>query len=258
MIAGRRQRFPLRTTAATYPDDGDPELPFVIVQNPTGGVFPGDRLRLAVEVATGARAHVRNQSATKVYAGDGETPVQEIVFRVGDGATLEYFGDMLIPHAGSEYCQLLHVDASATARFISVETLVAGRIAHGERFAFARARLATAATVDGDLVCHDVVDLVPERRYPGVAGCFADASYLTTMLVVSPADDAEALAHVLDQAVQAVAGRDAGASTLPSGAGVIVRALSRSAVDARRVIGAAWSSARMELSGRQAPRRFLP
>ena len=45
VLASRRQRFPLRLTVPLMLDPALPGMAFVYVQNPTGGVFAGDRLR---------------------------------------------------------------------------------------------------------------------------------------------------------------------------------------------------------------------
>ena len=57
VLAERRQRFPLRMTVPMYLDAGDRGMAFVYVQNPTGGVFAGDRLASRVDARPGrARA----------------------------------------------------------------------------------------------------------------------------------------------------------------------------------------------------------
>ena len=54
-LRAHRQRFPLRTTQPFYLDPALPEMAFVYVQNPTGGVFAGDRLVVDVVADAGVR-----------------------------------------------------------------------------------------------------------------------------------------------------------------------------------------------------------
>ncbi len=257
MIAGRRQRFPLRTTAATYPDDGDPGMPWVILQNPTGGIFPGDRLDVRIDLEAGARAHVRNQSATKIYAGDGDAARQNVAVALADGAVGEFLGDVLIPHAGSSLVQSLALDVAPTARMIYAETLAAGRVAHGERFAFTRVRLETRVSVAGVLASWEVLDLDPHRRHPARRGLFGSATHLTTILAVCPDADVEALAAATDADLARSHGVGAAATPLPAGAGILVRALSCSAREARGVVADTWTSLRPRLVGSLPPRRLI-
>ena len=54
-LVERRQRFPLRLTVPLYLDPAEPGMAFVYVQNPTGGVFPGDDLTTEVTADEGTR-----------------------------------------------------------------------------------------------------------------------------------------------------------------------------------------------------------
>ena len=49
----RSQRFPLRLTAPLYLDPAQPQMAFVYVQNPTGGMFEGDGLIVSVDACPG-------------------------------------------------------------------------------------------------------------------------------------------------------------------------------------------------------------
>ena len=66
-----RTRPPLLVQQALYPDEAAPDMAYVFLANPTGGLLQNDRHRIAVSVGAGARAHVTTQSATKVIHHDG-------------------------------------------------------------------------------------------------------------------------------------------------------------------------------------------
>ena len=81
-------------------------MAFVYVQNPTGGVFGGDRLRVEIAAGPGARVHLTGQSATKLCRGvDPATAIQELRFDVAAGAVVEHIPDALIPYPGARYVQ---------------------------------------------------------------------------------------------------------------------------------------------------------
>ena len=87
-IAERHQRFPLRTTMPFHLDAAARDMAFVYVQNPTGGVFAGDRLELRLTVEQDARVHLRTQSATRICQMDGGSASQEIAVALAPGDVL--------------------------------------------------------------------------------------------------------------------------------------------------------------------------
>lgn len=78
-------------------------MPEVQITNPAGGILGGDVLEVDVDVAPGSSATVLTQAANKAYRG--EEASQTAVFRIGEGAFLEYLPHHLIPYAGSNYRQ---------------------------------------------------------------------------------------------------------------------------------------------------------
>src|SRR5262249_4304063 len=115
----RRQRFPLRVTTALHPDSAAPDMAFVYVQNPSGGVFPGDELTCEVHADRGAAVHVTTTSATKVYGG-GEAARLDASFVLAEGAYLEHFPDPVIPHAGSRYVEDVRVELAPGSAYVGV------------------------------------------------------------------------------------------------------------------------------------------
>lgn len=265
-IVERRQRFPLRMTVPLYLDAAAPDLPFIYVQNPTGGLFPDDDLLISLELAPEARVHVTTQAATKAYAGDGPGARQRTRLRLEPGAYAEVIPDTLIPHAGANVDQQLDVELGEGAAVVSTELLGPGRIAVDERFAYERVRLTTAvrelgsAAASGDApasseLCVDTLELEPARRSPAARGVLGGRSYLGTFVAVAPHVDAERLAGLIDTELAVDARVSAAAGTLPNGAGVGARVLASKAADARTALDAAWAVARQELLGAPLPVR---
>lgn len=116
----------------------------VNVVNPTAGLLAGDRLRLAVEVAAGARLVLTTPSATRVHTmrGDGRAETRQ-AFRVAAGGSLECWPEPLIPQRGARYHQHTDLALEPGAELVFLETVAPGRVAHGEAFAFAELRWAT-------------------------------------------------------------------------------------------------------------------
>lgn len=249
----RSQRFPLRMTVPFYLDPGVPGLAFVYVQNPTGGVFAGDRLETSLTVEPGARVHLTTQSATKLYRMDDGEARQELEFGLAEDAYLEYLPDLVIPQAGSRLTQRTTADLSKYATLITTEILGPGRLARGERFAYERLAFDTEIRRGDAPLCVDAAVLEPARRHPGHNGLFGEWNYLATLLVVSPELAAADLADRLDAQLPRGQGVAGAAGPLPHQAGALVRILAHRGPAIRRELTRAVSTARKEILGHPLP-----
>jgi urease accessory protein len=252
VLRSRRQRFPLRMTAPLYLDPAAPDMAFVYVQNPTGGVFAGDSLLIEVTADAGTRVHLTTQSATKLYRMDRAEARQELRFRIAERAYVEHIPDALIPQAGARYRQVACVELGDGAALVTAEMVAPGRRAHGERFAFERLELAVDVHRGGAELCADRLVLEPARARPDRAGVLGDCDYLVSLLVLAPESDAGALAASIDAVL---AGHGGAAGELPNRAGAIARALCPTASDAEHALRGAWGAAREVLTGLPAPQR---
>jgi urease accessory protein len=252
-LCERRQRFPLRMTVPLYIDPADRGMAFVYAQNPTGGVFAGDRLRTSVTAADRTRVHLTTQSATKLYRCEAGEAVQELEFRVGPEAYVEHVPDPLIPHAGSRFSQRLLADVAPGGAFLAAETLAPGRVAHGESLAYELLELHTEVRRGERELCVDRLVLEPRRRDPRRPGVLGQAGYLVSLMAVAPEDDATRLAALLDGVVAERAGVVGAAGELPAGAGTLARVLAPDALTARHTLRELWRTARDALVGLPLP-----
>jgi urease accessory protein len=251
-IVSREQRFPLTTTVPMYLDPHDRGMAFLYVQNPTGGMFAGDRLATRIDVGEGCRAHLTTPSATKIFRTEDEPAVQDIVITVGSGAYVEYVPEPLIPHEEARLNQTLDVRLGPGARFIATEIVTPGRVARGERFAYRELSLTTTIRDDaGSELCVDTVLLEPLRGSPDRRGLLGGRPFLGSVVAVAPDGDAAGLSDELDAASASLPSSAAG--ELPSGAGAYARILADSAPSIRAGVDRLWSTARTLLLGHGAP-----
>lgn len=255
-LADAHQRFPLRVTLPHHLDETDRGMAFLIIQNPAGAIFAGDRLELRLALERAARVHLRTQSATRICQMDGGAASQEIAFALEPGAYLEYLPEQTIPQTGSRFAQRLVADVAHGAALVCAEVVAPGRRAHGERFAYDHLRLETAVRVDGRERAVDVLDLSPVRRAPGSAGLLGACDYVASVIAACPGADVERLAADLDARLARVAGAVGGASILPSGVGVVARALAPTAIGVRGAVRTVWEGARLALAGLPLPSRL--
>jgi urease accessory protein len=252
-LSERRQRFPLRMTAPLYIDPADRGMAFVYAQNPTGGVFAGDRLRTTVTATDGTRVHLTTQSATKLYRCEAGEATQSLEFHVAPGAYVEHVPDPLIPHAGARFSQRLVANVAPGGAFLTAETVAPGRRAHDESVAYGALGLHTEVRRNGRELCVDRLVLEPGRSDPRTPGVLGTAEYLVTLLAVAPERQATRLAEALDEALAANADIEGAAGELPNGAGAFARVLAADSLAARRALRLAWSVAREALAALPLP-----
>jgi urease accessory protein len=240
-----------------YLDPAARDMAFIYVQNPTGGVFPGDRLETRLALDAGARVHVTTQSATKIYGIDDAGARQSIDVRLAPGSYLELVPDIVIPHAGSRFGQKLNVAIAPDAGFFTTEMIAPGRLARGERFEYCALDLRTRVLDDdGTELVADALLFEPALRQPDRRGVLGGFSFVGTALAVAPSCDVPELARAIDDACSAT-GDDvvAGGCPVHGDVGVAVRVLAASHQSLRDVLDMVWGVVRERLVGAQPPTR---
>ncbi|GAA3508859.1 urease accessory protein UreD [Dietzia aurantiaca] len=242
-IASLLQEFPQRVTVPMYTDPGCASTAFVCVQNPTAGAFPGDDLTTRFTVGGDARLFLTQQAATQVFAG-GAAATQTTVLDIAPGAVVEYVPKTVIPHADSEYRQRTEVSVSDSSVFLGWEAFAAGRIGHGERYAYQGISSRTDVLYSGRLRARESFRLAPGEADPDDPGLLGGHDYVASMLVVAPGRELTGLIAEFHAGIDATPGVTGAASTLPDGIGVSVRLLADRAPDLHRVHDLLWSTAR--------------
>jgi urease accessory protein len=207
----------------------------VHLNNVSGGVLAGDRLAMDIEVDAGVSAVVTTTGATRLYRhrpGMGNSE-QRATFRIGEGATLEYLPDPLIPFAGSRHAQRARFSLQPRAALFWWEVLAPGRQAAGEAFRFDYLCIDSEISLEDVPLLRETFLLEPRERPLAVNARMGQYSYLASFYVCqggrSPQfwrdceDELNALASEITRPGEALWG----SSTLQSD-GVIVRGLSTS------------------------------
>jgi len=148
-----------------------------------GGLVDGDRVRLRISLAAGARAFVSTQGATRVYRSPRGCE-SETAAEIGDGAALILAPDPTSCYAGSRYLQRTEVALAPGGSVAPWDVLSAGRSARGERWAFERCALGLALRRGGTTLLDESWLLDPSH------GALADRlgrfEALATLLLAGP------------------------------------------------------------------------
>ena len=217
--------------------------------NPTGGVLGGDRLVTEVVQEAGTHVCLTTPSATRIYRTNERPAILETVIRLEEGATLEYFPDHVIPHAGSALRQTLRVEMARGSRAMILDSMAAGRVAHGERWKFTEMDSLTEVFASGRPAYINRSRIVPAANRPDRQGWAEEFDYLSSLGLFADgftrwAEVSAAMNAELEKVPEV-----RGAAGLLARGGCVVRFLARSAPDMTLANKKLWDAARGLLAG---------
>lgn len=226
-IVERWATWPLAIQRALYLDDRLRDMAFVMLVNPGPGILQGDHQTIRVEVKANARAHVTNQSATKLHRMPDSGAAVQTTLIVGDGAHLEYLPEPVIPFAGTRITQQTRITVASSGTLFFWEITAPGRVAFGESLEYEHLRNdLTISRPDGQALCREAFLLQPRLRSlrSAVVAGPVDHPTLGSLWIVSSRPDAAVLRDRLREA-PIPDGARVGITTLPFDAGVGVKVI---------------------------------
>lgn len=259
-----RTRPPLLVQQALYPDEAVPNMAYVFLANPTGGLLQNDCHSIAVSVGAGARAHVTTQSATKVYTMPEGVAEQRVRLNVAAGGYLEYLPDPLIPYRDASLEQEVEVVCEPGGTLLFSDVITPGRVAMGESFRFRKiSNRVTVRGQSGRPAYREAFDLDPRAGNltgVGILGFggqqVADdvsARTLGSLLMVCESQPARAILEQVRRDLGCCQRVIAGAAMLPDGNGLGVKMIGQDCAAVQQALNRVWSVARQELLGVAAP-----
>jgi urease accessory protein len=256
VVAGRTRivdlecRGPVQVLRCHYLDAGAPDMAFVMMASPGGGVLQGDHLTIDVRVQEGARLNLATQSATRLYRMPHGGARIEMRFEVERAAYLEHLPDPWVPFADSRVSIETEVVADPTATILLSEVVAPGRAARGE--ILQQRRFESCVVVrrpSGQLLFTDatVLDSGAALDDPGMLGA---GRAVGSFHAIGPNIAPGAL-----RAAMPASNGYAGASSLPNDAGAWLRVIAHDTGEAARVVAAAHAAVRTAVVGPVPPSR---
>jgi urease accessory protein len=238
--------LPLQALAPLALEDGSS---YLMLLNPTGGVLGGDHLVTEIVLERETHVCLTTPSATRVYRTAENPAVLETTIHLGDGATLGYCPDHVIPHAGSALRQTLRVEMARGSRAIILDSIASGRRAHGERWNFRELDSRTEVHASGKPAYINRTRIVPGGTRPDRLGLMEDFDYMTSLSVFADGFARwPAVCAALNAELENVPEVRGGASLLARG-GCVARFLARSAPDMTLANKRLWDAARRHVAG---------
>lgn len=123
-----------------------------------GGLVDGDGVDLDVTIFSGATAFLSTQASTKIYRSPHGTSTR-LTARVDAGGVLIVAPDPVVCFAGARYRQAQRFHVAEGGGLVVLDSIVAGRCASGERWAFSEYRSLLEIRVGERLLLHDAIAL---------------------------------------------------------------------------------------------------
>jgi urease accessory protein len=242
VLGQSRFTLPLQALTPLETDDG---TAYLMLLNPTGGVLGGDRL--VTEIIQESETHVclTTPSATRVYRTSQQRAVLETAIKLGEGATLEYLPDHVIPHIGSALRQSLRLEMGRGSRAIVLDSVASGRVAHGERWSFTEIDSRTEVYTCGRPAFLNRTKIEPAgQHHRRQIGWMRNFDYMICMgLFADGFENWQRVAAAMSAELETMPQVRGGVSLLSRG-GCVIRYLARSASEMTRMNKKLWDAAR--------------
>jgi urease accessory protein len=132
---------PLTVQKALYPEG--PAVCHAVIIHPPGGIAGGDSLFIQIDVEPHSRTVITTPAATKWYKAAGKTSRQEVVIRLGEGATLDWLPQENLFFNAASVESTFKLEIHPEASGIGWDMALLGRQAAGEKWETGSLRLST-------------------------------------------------------------------------------------------------------------------
>jgi urease accessory protein len=229
VMTERFSKVPLQVQKMLYVEESFPQMAYVYIMSPSGGILQGDRLKIDITLQNNAEAHITTQAATKVYRMHRNYATQMVNVFVGDGCYLELVPDQLIPYRNSRFYQHVKMNVHDNATVVYSETITPGRIASGEYFQYDICCCKIRATDQHSrLRFLDVLLLEPKRQKLFDGFGLGPKSAFANMYVLTKKIDPKTLSDTVHDILNH-SSVNGSATVLPSSDGVFARMISNTA-----------------------------
>jgi urease accessory protein len=253
IIREQYSRVPLLAQRAMYLEETLPDMAYVYIVSPSGGILQGDRYLIDITLCNNTFAHVTTQGATRIYKMEKNYASQTVNIKVEEGSFLEYIPDQIIPFRNSRFYQEVNLNVHDNATMIYSEVIVPGRVASGEEFEYDICYIKTVGRNHlGRPRFIDTVKLEPKNENLRAEGILGNFTVVGTIYVVTKESYVKDLQYEISERIKGleVKGKiSGGTSILPARQGIIIRILGNSAEDVKKIIFYVVGIARKQIVG---------
>lgn len=236
-IKNQFYKVPLCIKRALYLEETCPEMAYIYIISPSGGILQGDRFRTDITLSKGAKSHITTQSATRVYRMNKNFGTQIINLNVYDGCYLEYIPDQVIPFRDSRFYQISNIKVHENATCIYSEILTPGRVASNESFKYDIFYMKVKSINQANhLRLIDITKIEPKKDNVRSFGLMANYDIVGNIYVLIPKHHINLIHEEILQVFSKAKNVVGGCTKLPDGNGLLIRLLGSLVFDIQQII----------------------
>ncbi|MCH8915605.1 MAG: urease accessory protein UreD [Thaumarchaeota archaeon] len=257
VITRQFSQVPLQFQRVLYLENSLPEMAYLYVMSPSGGILQGDRYRTDVLLKNKAIAHMTTQGATSIYSMNANFASQIINITVDENCYLEYIPDQIIPHKNSRYYQKVNLNVHNNSTLIYSEILTPGRVAMGESFEYDICYLRThCKNQDKKIRFLENIKIEPKKQRLKDFGILGEYGIVGTVYILTRKNDVIELENTINQDMRNTDAVFVGTSILPDESGIVIRILGKKTdsvfdvifktleISRKKILGASFSKTR--------------
>ena len=257
VVTRQFSQVPLQFQRVLYPENSLPEMAYLYVMSPSGGILQGDRYRTDLLLKNGAIAHMTTQGATSIYSMNSNFASQIVNITVNENCYLEYIPDQIIPYKNSRYYQKVNLNVHNNSTLIYSEILTPGRVAMGESFEYDICYLRThCKNQDKKIRFLENTKIEPKKQRLRDFGILGEYGTLGTVYIMTRKEDVIELENSINKEIRKTDVVFVGTSILPDESGIIIRVLGKRTdnvfdvifktleISRKKILGASFSKTR--------------
>jgi len=257
VVTRQFSQVPLQFQRALYPENSLPEMAYLYVMSPSGGILQGDRYRTDVLLKNKAIAHMTTQGATSIYSMNSNFASQIVNITVDENCYLEYIPDQIIPYKNSRYYQKVNLNVHNNSTLIYSEILTPGRVAMKESFEYDICYLRThCKNQDEKIRFLENTKIEPKKQKLTDFGILGEYKTVGTVYILTRKEDVIELENTLNKDIRNTDLVSVGTSILPDESGIVIRILGKKTdsvfdvifktleISRKKILGASFSKTR--------------
>ena len=226
IVTKQFSQVPLQFQRALYPENSLPEMAYLYIISPSGGILQGDRYRVDITLKNNAIAHMTTQGATSIYSMNSNFASQILNITVDENCYFEYIPDQIIPNKNSRYYQKVNLNIHDNSTLVYSEILTPGRVAMGESFEYDICYLRThCKNQDKKTRFLENTKIEPKKQRLDDFGILWNYEIVGTVYVLTRKESIVELEDAINRDVRSMDKISVGTSILPDESGIVIRIL---------------------------------
>ena len=227
VLSRQFSQVPLQIQRALYPEKFLPDMAYLYILSPSGGILQGDRYRIDLSLKNEAMSHITTQGATRIYSMNSNYATQIVNITVDENCYLEYIPDQTIPYKNSRYYQKVNLKIHDNSTLIHSEIITPGRVAMGELFEYDIFYLrVNCINQDKKIRFLENTKIEPKKQGLNNFGILGKYSIVGTVYILTAKKNVIELEKSINEDIRNKKGEiSVGTSILPDESGIIIRIL---------------------------------